>query len=303
MSYLNSSREIRELITKFCQYKTLWIDTEVADFKTKKPRLSLIQILSNPEDMTGEDIYIFDVLEQPELVDKFVSAVMCNPEIEKIFHNAKYDLKFLGGKKAENVTCTLEMAKEIPFYLLPVDNYQLKTLAQELCNFTDIDKLQQTSDWAQRPLTDEQIDYAYLDCIYLAQVYQALLDLQDELNPNPEVENITYLSNRYLEFEKQAKIINSECEHLQERLKKAMQAQDILETENLKLKSYERTTLKAGFRDLMNFAETQGVDFDFSVTLTQKIQKDLGNDLEKLEYETETKTIWQIKFQNSETDD
>jgi ribonuclease D len=300
MSYLNSPTEIREQIRKYWQSKILWIDTEVADFKTKNPRLSLIQILDNPEDMTGKDIYILDVLKQPELVDEFVDRVMLNPEIEKVFHNAKYDLKFLGGKEAENVTCTLEMAKEIPFYLLPVDNYQLKTLAQELCNFPDVDKQQQTSDWGKRPLTEEQIDYAFLDCIYLAQIHQALLDLQDEVNPDSEVEDITYLSNRYLELERQAKIINSEFEHLQERLKKAMQTQEILETNNFKLKSYERTTLKAGFIDLMHFAQTQGVNFDFSVTLTQKIQKDLGNDLEKLEYDAETKTIWQLKSQNQD---
>jgi ribonuclease D len=302
MPYLNSLPSIREAIAKFTQSPILWIDTEVADFKTKKPRLSLIQILDNPEDMTGEDIYLLDVLEQPELVDEFIELVMANSEIEKVFHNAKYDLKFLGGKKSENVTCTLEMAKEIPFYILSVDNYQLKTLATELCNFPEVDKQQQTSDWGKRPLTEEQIDYAYLDCIYLAQIHQALLRLQDQVNPDSKLENIEYLSNRYLEIERQAKIITSECEHLQERLKKAMQTQNILETNEFQLKSYHRTTLKAGFRDLMHFSQTQNIDFDFPVTLTQKIQKDLDNHLEQLEYDSETKTIWQLKSQNQDDD-
>jgi ribonuclease D len=302
MPYLNSLPSIREAIAKFTQSPILWIDTEVADFKTKKPRLSLIQILDNPEDMTGEDIYLLDVLEQPELIDKFIELVMVNEGIEKVFHNAKYDLRFLGAKKAENVTCTLEMAKEIPFYLLPVENYQLKTLATALCNFPEVDKQQQTSDWGKRPLTEEQIDYAYLDCIYLAQIHQALLKLQDQVNPDSKLEDIEDLSNRYLEVERQAKIITSECEHLQERLKKAMQAQNILETDELQLKSYHRTTLKAGFRDLMYFAQTQNIDFDFPVTLTQKIQKDLDNHLEQLEYDSETKTIWQLKSQNQDDD-
>jgi ribonuclease D len=65
MSYLNSLPEIREQIQKYWQSQILWIDTEVADFKTKNPRLSLIQILYNPEDMTGKDIYVIDFLEQP----------------------------------------------------------------------------------------------------------------------------------------------------------------------------------------------------------------------------------------------
>jgi ribonuclease D len=303
MAYLNLPPSISQVITKLTQSPVLWIDTEVADFKTKKPRLSLIQILNNSEDMTGEDIYLLDVLEQPELVNEFIELVMMNEKIEKVFHNAKYDLKFLGGKKAENVICTLEMAKEIPFYLLPVDNYQLKTLATQLCNFPDVNKQQQTSDWGKRPLTEEQIDYAYLDCIYLAQIHQALLKLQNEVNPDSQFEDITYLSHRYLELEKQAKIITSECEHIQERLKKAMQSQNILETNDFKLKNYNRATLKAGFRDLMHFAQNQDVNFDFPVTLTQKIQKDLGNDLEKLEYDTETKTIWQLKSKNQDDDE
>jgi hypothetical protein len=40
----------------------------------------------------------------------------------------------LGKSKAKNVTCTLNWQK-IPYYLLPVPNYQLKTLAEQLCHY------------------------------------------------------------------------------------------------------------------------------------------------------------------------
>ena len=138
MPYLTAASEIRSLIAEYTKAKTLWIDTEVADYKSRNPRLSLIQILDNPQDMSGDSVYLLDVLDQPDMIADFVEKIMVNPAIEKVFHNASYDLKFLGTKKAKNITCTLEMAKKIPYYLLPLPNYQLKTLATELCKFNNI---------------------------------------------------------------------------------------------------------------------------------------------------------------------
>ncbi len=146
---------------------------------------------------------------------------MINSAIEKVFHNASYDLKLLGNKKAKNITCTLDIAKKIPYYLLPLPNYQLKTIATSLCSFNNIDKQEQTSDWGKRPLTEEQIEYAYLDCIYLAQIHSNLLDLQAQANPEPATEDLILLSTRYSQLEQQWKLLNSEFEHLQERMKKS----------------------------------------------------------------------------------
>jgi len=182
MPYLKSADEILSFVAKYTKEKTLWLDTEVADYDTRNPRLSLIQILDDCTDLTGESVYILDVLEQPEIVTRFIDEIMMNPSIEKVFHNAKYDLRFLGKKQAKNVTCTLEMAKKVPYYLLPLPNYQLKTLAGELCHFQEVDKQQQSSDWGIRPLSDEQVEYAYLDCIILAQVHLRLLELNKKIS-------------------------------------------------------------------------------------------------------------------------
>lgn len=103
---------------------------------------------------------------------------MINPKIEKVFHNASFDLKFLGQKNAQNITCTLKLAKKFPKAILGTSNYKLKTLAQELCNFTDVDAEQQSSNWGRRPLTPNQLLYARMDTVYLAQVHQHLLRLK-----------------------------------------------------------------------------------------------------------------------------
>ncbi|MCC5631466.1 ribonuclease D [Nostoc sphaeroides] len=302
MPYLTSAHEISAIVAEYTNAKMLWIDTEVADYKSRNPRLSLIQVLDNPKDMSGDRVYLLDVLDQPNIIAEFIEEIMINSAIEKVFHNASYDLKLLGNKKAKNITCTLEMAKKIPYYLLPLPNYQLKTIATSLCNFNNIDKQEQTSDWGKRPLTEEQIEYAYLDCIYLAQIHSNLLDLQAQASPDPATEDLISLSSTYSQLEQQYKLLNSEFEHLQERMKKAMQAQNISETAYYKLTSYERTTIKATFTELARLAQSEGINLDFPITLTQKLQKDLGQNLEQLSVDIEKTTSWRLNSKNKESD-
>jgi ribonuclease D len=294
MPYLTDARKIQAKISEYTQAQTLWIDTEVADYQSRNPRLSLIQVLDDPYDMSGDRVYLLDVLDQSDIIGEFIAQIMLNPDIEKVFHNASYDLKLLGNKKAKNIICTLDIAKNIPFYLLPLPNYQLKTLASLLCDFHNIDKQEQTSDWGKRPLTEEQIDYAYLDCIYLAQVHLKLLEIQAQMNPDPTTEDLALLGARYSQVEQQSQLLNSELEHLQERIKKAMQAQDVSETSYCKLTSYQRQTVKVAFAELVRLVETQGISLDFPITLTQKLQKDLGNNLEQLSVDIDETTAWRL---------
>ncbi|MBV6621691.1 MAG: PD-(D/E)XK nuclease family protein [Rivularia sp. (in: Bacteria)] len=175
MHYLTDAAQIRAMINQFRSYKILWLDTEVADCRTQNPRLSLIQVLANPNDSSGEFAYIFDVLDKPDLARYFIEQIMVNPHIEKVFHNASFDLKYLGGKLIPNVTCTLKIARKITRYKLKTSNLKLKTLATELCNFTDVDTESGASDWGKRPLIGKQLYYAAMDVVYLAAVHRQLL--------------------------------------------------------------------------------------------------------------------------------
>ncbi|MDF5713045.1 MAG: DNA translocase FtsK [Rhizonema sp. NSF051] len=181
MQYLKEAQEIRAQIVKFASAKILWLDTEIADWNTLYPKLSLIQVLAEPTDLTGESAYILDVLHKPDIAAYFINQIMVKPQIEKVFHNASFDLKYLGGQLAQNVTCTLKIARKIRREVLQVSNLQLKTLATELCHFSNVDKEEQGSDWGQRPLTQKQLYYAAMDTVYLAAVHRRLLE---NSNPN-----------------------------------------------------------------------------------------------------------------------
>jgi S-DNA-T family DNA segregation ATPase FtsK/SpoIIIE len=183
MHYLTDAIQIKTQIDRFRSSKILWLDTEVADCRTPKPRLSLIQVLANPNS-TGESAYILDVLDKPDLAAYFINQIMVNPQIEKVFHNASFDLKYLGGKLTPNITCTLKIARKITRYKLQTSNLKLKTLATELCNFTNVDADGGASDWGKRPLTPQQLDYAAMDTVYLAAVHRSLLKFNSDSENN-----------------------------------------------------------------------------------------------------------------------
>lgn len=191
MYYLVDHQKIIAQITNFSTAKILWIDTETADWQSPNPKISLIQVLADIIDLTGKNAYILDVLNKPELVTFFVNQIMVNPNIEKVFHNASYDVRFLGKEQAQNVTCTWKMARKLKKKAIEISqlpNLKLKTLAEELCQVPNVDKSEQSSDWGRRPLSDKQLTYASFDTVYLAQVHQRLLEIYNLTKP-PELVN------------------------------------------------------------------------------------------------------------------
>ncbi|OCQ97240.1 3'-5' exonuclease [Oscillatoriales cyanobacterium USR001] len=273
MPYLTETNDIKSIIAKFSQAKILWIDTEVADYKFN-PKLSLIQVLDDSNDLTGNTTFILDVLEKPELAADFIDEIMVNSDIEKVMHNASYDIRFLGNDRAKNITCTLKLAKKIPYYILPVPNHQLKTLIEALCSIPNVDKEEQAGNWGKRPLTEKQLEYAKMDVVYLAQVHSRLAEIFNEYCPDSATENLTLLGEQYQEIESQWKSLDTEITEIKERMKMGMQAQKITDNSYFKLSSY--TTMKVDFMTLVNLAENQGLELSFPITLTKEIQKQLG---------------------------
>lgn len=309
MPYFTKSNEIKRRISEYAKAEILWIDTEVADYKTDSPRLSLIQVLEHSSPLSGdhqsllkmaENVSVFDVLEQPSLVAEFIEKIMINPAIKKVFHNASYDIKLLGKTKVKNVICTLEVAKKIPYYLLPVPNYQLKTLGEQLCHLPPLDKTEQGSDWGRRPLSANQLYYAKMDAVYVAQVHHRLLQISD---PEPATEDIEALTMRYRQIEHRWKQLDTEMSQLKERLKAAMDAQKVKEIKGFKLTHQARTTKKVPFSPLAKMTQEMGIELDLSVTLTKQLQKELGDAIAQLPVEEEKTTVLQLKVTEQEDEE
>ena len=282
MPYLQNPDEIIAAIARLKFAPILWVDTEVADYKTKQPRLSLIQISANSADLTGEQVLIFDVLDKPDLTNHFIDEIMANEAIAKVFHNAAFDKKLLGKAKAKNLICTLELAKKIPYYLAPKPDNKLKTLAETLCHFPIVNKDLQGSDWGLRPLSQEQLDYAKLDPVYTAQVHHRLLQLQQQCQVAPETENIANLTRRYRQIEHDWQMLNSEVEHIKDRLKAAMSAQKVETTVGFKLTSSSRKAEYVKLTDLGQAIATHQLQSEASIKLTKALKTELEDILAEL---------------------
>ncbi|MCC3591098.1 MAG: ribonuclease D [Microcoleus sp. PH2017_29_MFU_D_A] len=291
MPYLTAANDIKALIAKFSQAKILWVDTEIADYKSN-PRLSLIQVLADSTDATGDATFLLDVLDQPELAKDFINQIMVNPDIEKVFHSASYDIRFLGNDDAKNVTCTLQMARKIPAYILPLPNRQLKTLIETLCGITYVDKTEQSGDWGKRPLTQKQLEYAKMDAVYLAKVHSRLLEILAESYPEPATENLISLGKKYQQIESQWKPLDSEIAEVKERFKAGMMAQKLKDSSCFQLSS--SITMKVDFMTLAKLTQTQQIDLNFPVTLTKEIQKQLGELITHPSLQVEDIASWRL---------
>lgn len=291
MPYLTAPNDIKALIAKISQAKILWVDTEIADYKSN-PRLSLIQVLADSTDATGDAAFMLDVLDKPELAKDFINQIMVNPNIEKVLHNASYDIRFLGNDDAKNVTCTLKMARKIPAYILPLPNRQLKTLIETLCGIAYVDKTEQSGDWAKRPLTQKQLEYAKMDAVYLVQVHRRLLEILTQCYPEPATENLTALGEKYQEIESQWKPLDSEFAEVKERFKAGMMAQKLKDSSYFELSS--SITMKVDFLTLARLTQTEGIELNFPVTLTKEIQKQLGEIIAHPSLEVEDIASWRL---------
>jgi ribonuclease D len=291
MPYLTAANDIKALIPKFAQARILWIDTEIADYKFN-PRLSLIQVLADSRDLTGDATFLLDVLDRPELAAAFINQVMVNPDIEKVMHNASYDIRFLGNDDAQNITCTLQMARKIPAYILPLPNRQLKTLIEALCGISYVDKSEQGGDWVKRPLSELQLNYATMDAVYLAQLHRRLLEIIDECYPDPATENLTALGGKYQKIESEWKPLDSEISEVKERFKAGMLEQKIRDTSDFELSS--SIAMKVDFMTLAHLTQAEEIELSFPVTLTKEIQRQLGEFITHPSLQVEDIVSWRL---------
>jgi ribonuclease D len=122
-----------------------------------------------------------------------------------------------------------------------------------------------------------------------------------KIAPEPASEDLTALGERYKEILPEWKLLDSEVEHLKERIKKAMLVQNKINTPDFKLSS--SSILKVDFARLAKLALSVGVELDFMVTLTQYIQKRLGDAINKIDVQIEYITSWRMTAKTVEDEE
>lgn len=141
----------------------LAVDTESNSLHAYREQVCLIQFTT-----PGKD-YVVDPLALPDM--SALGPIFDDPKIEKIFHAAEYDLICLRRDfdfQFSNLFDTMHAARVLGYPFVGLDN-----LLAEKFQF-EMDKRHQKADWAVRPLTPAQLDYARLDTHFLFDLRDAL---------------------------------------------------------------------------------------------------------------------------------
>ena len=141
------------------------VDTEFMRERTYWPILCLVQV-AGPEEAAAIDALA------PGLDLAPLLALMADPAVLKVFHAARQDLEIffqLSGQVPHPVFDTQVAAMVCGFG----DAASYETLARKLAG-ARLDKASRFTDWAHRPLSERQIEYALADVVHLRTVYERL---------------------------------------------------------------------------------------------------------------------------------
>lgn len=163
---VTSTEELAAACQRFAGAPYVAIDTEFMRDTTYWPRLCLVQAA-----IPGDAIAIDPLA--PGLDMKPFLDLLTRTDCIKVFHAARQDIEIF-----------YHMAGIIPLPLFDTqvaamvcgfgDAAAYETLVRELVN-VQVDKSSRFTDWARRPLTDRQIDYALSDVVHLCRVYESLV--------------------------------------------------------------------------------------------------------------------------------
>ena len=163
-----------ERLKHYLSQSVIAVDTETRGLILRRDRLCLVQIC----DHDGVVSFVrykggaqFDAAAKSN-----VKTLLEAPQVLKLFHFARFDvgvLKYYLGADTSPIFCTKIASKLVRTY---TDRHSLKDLVKELLKI-ELDKADQTSDWAHPDLTDSQLEYAANDVRVLLPIYDRVKEL------------------------------------------------------------------------------------------------------------------------------
>jgi len=164
--YVDTPAALDSLCAQLADASWFALDTEFLREKTYYPKLCLLQIA------TPDVVACVDPLALDDLAP--LLELLADRNITKVLHSARQDMEIfyhLAGSPPAPVFDT-----QIAAPLLGLaDQIGYANLVKEMLGVT-LDKLHTRADWSLRPLGEEQLRYAADDVIYLAALYQPLLE-------------------------------------------------------------------------------------------------------------------------------
>jgi ribonuclease D len=160
---IDTPEALRELAQTLRAEPLLGVDTEAAGYHRYFDRLSLLQVSSRTQNWLVDPLAVEDLSPLKDVLE--------DPSIEKIFHDADYDLRILDRDAGMGISGLFDT--QIAAAFLGERALGLGTIVEKHLGIK-LPKEFQRADWAERPLSEGMKQYAATDTAHLP-------DLRDRL--------------------------------------------------------------------------------------------------------------------------
>jgi ribonuclease D len=179
MKIINTTDALARLTAAFAKSPFVTVDTEFMRERTYWPQLCLVQ-LARPEN-GGDDGEPDAVIVDPQAEDIDLAPLfelMADQNVVKVFHAARQDVEIFHnlGDVIPAPMFDTQVAAMVCGY---GDQVGYETLVRRISK-ADLDKSSRFTDWARRPLSQKQLDYALGDVTHLRQIYLTLSERLSE---------------------------------------------------------------------------------------------------------------------------
>ena len=154
--WIDAPDALRAMVKDLSRQSLVAVDTESNSLYAYQEQVCLIQFSTLDQD------YLVDPLALKDLSP--LGEIFSNPNIEKVFHAAEYDLICL--KRDFDFTFENLFDTMIAGRILGRDAVGLGSMLQQAFDIK-VDKRYQKANWGKRPLPREYTDYARLDTHFL----------------------------------------------------------------------------------------------------------------------------------------
>ena len=178
MRFVDTPQALTELCQELQSADVIAVDTEFIREKTYYAKLCLIQVASDSVTACVDPLALNNLDE--------LLAILYSPDKLKLFHAAWQDLEIFSDQWERIPTPVFDT--QIAAALLGFsDQIGYANLAEQLLG-VQLDKTATRTDWAQRPLSPQQLAYAADDVNYLLQLYPIILQRLTKLGRNSWLE-------------------------------------------------------------------------------------------------------------------
>jgi ribonuclease D len=157
--YLDTVADVEKFTTQIATTREIALDTEGASFHRFVDRVYLLQLSTRTRHA------VIDPL--PIGVPPGLGALLEDPGVEIVFHDADYDLRLLQQDYGWHIRTIFDT--RIAAQLLGYTAFGLAALLERFFD-VKLDKKHQRADWSMRPLTGDMLDYAAQDTRWLLQL-------------------------------------------------------------------------------------------------------------------------------------